>query len=99
MIIFAGNVFHNICNGATKNAAQIVDGGGIDGFVFTKFVDGGTGNAVILDQCIGGFGRALQCEPKWPITDHCVPPPRWYKSILGCNFYLDYSRKVDYNFR
>ena len=35
---------------AVQDAAEVVDGGGVQGLVFTEFVDGGAGEVVVLDH-------------------------------------------------
>jgi len=38
-----------------EDTAQVVEGSGVDGHVFSQLVDSGTGDSVILDQGIGRF--------------------------------------------
>ena len=44
LVLIGGDVLHDIFHTAVKNAAEIVDGRRIQGLVFAKFVDCGTGN-------------------------------------------------------
>lgn len=55
---------------AVQDAAEVVDGGGVQGLVFTELVDGGAGEVVVLDQCRwtrgmrGAFSRR-GCRRSW----------------------------------
>lgn len=51
-----GNVFNNIFYSTIHYAAQIVQGGCGDSLVVAQFVDCGTGDMVVFDKGIGGFG-------------------------------------------
>ena len=67
------NVFHDVFRLALKNSAQIIDGGRGYGLVFPQLVNGGAGNMMLVDQCVGGFLRFAQGFPKSGIYDHTFP--------------------------
>ena len=49
LIIFGWDVLCDVLDLAVEDAAEIVDRGGVQGFVFSQLVDGGAGNAVSVD--------------------------------------------------
>ena len=56
-------------------------GGDISKFVPAQFINGGTGNAVVLDQSVGAFRRVFQGFPKGIIPDHHAPPPLCFNDM------------------
>jgi hypothetical protein len=70
LVVFAGDVGHNLIHLAIQDPTQVVDRGSGQGFVVAELVNGGAGNAVVFDERIGGFAGAAKCIPKWTITYH-----------------------------
>ena len=64
LIFVGGDIFHDGFHRAGEDAAEVVDGGGIEGLVSAQLVDGGAGDPVIFDQGIGGLRRIAQGIPK-----------------------------------
>ena len=56
---------------AVQDAAEAVNGGGVQGLVFTELVDGGAGEVVVLDQGVGGLAGCAErfsrrgCRRSW----------------------------------
>ena len=90
------NVFHDVFRLALKNSAQIIDGGRGYRLVFPQLVNGGAGNMMPGDQGVGRLRGGLQCFPKTPVNNHSSHS-FLDASIVGYDFYLDYSRNNDYN--
>jgi hypothetical protein len=67
LVILIGNVLYDLLDTASENSAQVVKGRGGDGLVISQLVDGGTGNAVLSDQGIGGFAGFVKRIPEWTI--------------------------------
>ena len=87
MILFARNVGQDILHPAVQDAAEVIDGRGGDRLVFAELVNGGAGNAVIIDEGVGGFRRAAQGFPKTIVTNH-IAHSQSFSYILGCIFFL-----------
>lgn len=49
---------------AVQDAAEVVDGGGVQGLVFAELVDGGAGEVVVLDQGVGGLAGCAERFPE-----------------------------------
>ncbi len=76
---------------AVQDAAEVVDGGGVQGLVFTELVDGGAGEVVVLDQSVGGLAGCAERFPEGGVDDHGVPPEPFSFMVCG-GLFLDYSR-------
>lgn len=50
-------IIKDISNIAIEDATKVVNGGGIHGFVFSEFINGGTGNVMMVDERIGCLFR------------------------------------------
>ena len=74
LVILRGCIGHDVLHGTMQNPAEVIDGGGVQGFILPQFVDGGAGNVVVLDEGIGGFFRPLQGLPKRRIDDQDSTP-------------------------
>ena len=70
MIFLAWNILHNFFHPALQNPAQVIDGGGVERLVFPQLVDGGAGDAVVLDEGVGRFGGSSECGPKRCVRYH-----------------------------
>ena len=76
LIAGTGYIFHHIGHFAAQNAAKIIDGGGVQGAIVAEFVDGGTGDAMIFDQGVGGLAGGMKRAPKWLVRNqNCHLPP------------------------
>jgi len=64
LIFLAGNILHDMLNTAVQDAAEVIDGGGIQGFILAELIQGGTGNAVILGKGVGGFTGCPEGDPE-----------------------------------
>ena len=58
LIVFRGDIFHHVLHPAVENAAQIVDGGRVQRLILAQFIQRGAGDAVVLDEGVGGFAAA-----------------------------------------
>ena len=76
LVLVGWDIFHNALHGASEDAAEVIDGGGVQGLVLTELIDGGTGNPVVFDQCIGGLRRIAQGVPKWSVRYHVTASSR-----------------------
>lgn len=76
---------------AVQDAAEVVDGGGVQGLVLTELVDGGAGEVVVLDQGVGGLAGCAERFPEGGVDDHEVPPEPFSFMVCG-GLFLDYSR-------
>ena len=74
LVGIGGDIFQDVFHPAVQDAAQVIDGRCIEGFVFAQLVNGGTGNVMNFDQSIGGFGRCAECIPKTLVNYHINPP-------------------------
>ena len=72
LILFTGDVFQDLLHRAVQNSAQVVNGSCGQGLVLAELVDGGAGNAVIFDQCVGRLAGSAKRSPKRPIGNHTV---------------------------
>ena len=91
MVLGRGDVGHDVLHIAVQDAAEVVDGGGVQGLVFTEFVDGGAGEVVVLDQGVGGLAGCAERFPEGGVDDHEVPPEPFSFMVCG-GLFLDYSR-------
>jgi hypothetical protein len=64
------NVLHDIAYLAFQNSAQVIDRSGVEGFVLSQLINGGTGNMMVFYQGVGGFRRSLKRLPERTVTDH-----------------------------
>ena len=80
-----------------EDSAEVVDGCGIDRFIFAQAINGGAGNVVLVDQRVCGFSGLLQGSPERLVCNHAGSPIliRLYNSIK-CRCNPDHSRKDDY---
>ena len=67
-------VTHHFLNIAVENTTEVVDGGGIDGFIVAQAINGGAGNVVLVNQRVRGFFGLLQGSPEWLICNHTGSP-------------------------
>ena len=99
-VIFGrGDIFHYGFNSAVENAAQIVDGGGIQRFVFSELVYGWAGNAIILYKGVGGFSWIFESFPKRSINNHSITLPQSLITSYVVFTLLTMLVKKDYNNR
>ena len=63
-------VSHDFLYRTIQYPTQIVDGRGVQRFVFSQFIDGGTGQVMFDDQRISRFVRCFERFPKRLINDH-----------------------------
>lgn len=70
LIVFTWNILHHLGDGAVEDAAQVIDGGAVHRLVLPQLVNGGAGNVVVFDQCVGGLLRSPEGVPKGRIYDH-----------------------------
>lgn len=81
-LIFVGrDVFRNVFQLAVQYAANIIQRGGVQGFVLAQFIDGGAGNVVVMNEGIGRLIGILQRYPEAIINYHTVTPPFWMFSF------------------
>ena len=64
------DVFQNILHPASHDTAKVVDRRGSDRPIFSELVNGGTGNMMVFDQCIGGLRGVVYGFPKTFVADH-----------------------------
>lgn len=57
LVCIGRHIIENIRDIAVKDAAKVVDGGSVHGFIFAEFVDGGAGNMMVIDQCVSCLFR------------------------------------------
>ena len=70
MVILTGDILNNVFHAAAKDAAKVIDGGGIHRAIFPQLINGGTGDVMIFDQRVGGFGGGAQSIPKGIKRNH-----------------------------
>lgn len=81
-----------------QDPAQVVQGSSIHRLIFPQFVNGGTGDMMLVDQGIGCFLGIFQCFPERLIDDHALVPPFIADRInIYYSFILDYGQKNNYN--
>lgn len=75
LVCAGGNVLGDIFNPAFQNTAEIVEGGGGQGSVLSKLVNGGTGNVVSVDERVGRLGGAGEGLPEGCVVYQCIHLP------------------------
>lgn len=55
-----------------QNPAEVIDGGGVQGFILAQFVNGGAGNVVVFDEGVGRFPGFFQGLPEGGVVDHGI---------------------------
>ena len=91
LICFGTSIGDDIIDITVQYPAEVVDGGGVQGLVFTELVDGGAGEVVVLDQGVGGLAGCAERFPEGSVDDHGVPPEPFSFMVCG-GLFFDYSR-------
>lgn len=101
MVLVRRDIGHDVFDVATKDAAEVIDRGGCDGFILSELINGGAGDVMIFDQGIGRFLGRGKGFPKGTVNDHlCTSLPAAWNLCMRYdkrNFPLDYSHNNDYN--
>ena len=93
LVCIRRNIFGYILNAAVENPAEIIKGGGIQGFIFSQFIYGCTGYVMLSNKRVCRLRGFVQGFPEWTILNHDVTPIRFMISEYGMAIILTIVRK------